>query len=589
MLSKSFLFIVLSICAMPCLAQIGFKSFQMDIEGRSSFDAEFGCMTDLNDDGLVDLICLAERNSNNFGLQEGRFLLTYLQNQDTFTVADTLWMSNRFYSAQAIRSADLMGDSLTEIVIAYGQFIEIFEYTSSGHFQFVDSIRFPSPVIDMQINDLYDDDTNRIMVVTAELITPGTLHIITPRANNDLHQWSTESLGFGTDRNDIGFGDFNNDGFEDVAIYGFDAAIASSGVAIWYGASSGLQTPYAFIPHQQIAPLGQSMATGDFNSDGLDDISILCRSNLVDTSFVVWFQDSAAGFEQKVFLGDGRTYHDDIVAGNFACGTQDDLVILAHFGFNNGYACYEQIDTGFLRTVSPPEVFLNSRGAGLQVVDVDNDGLDDLLRVGSGAIGIDFNTSDGLSRMDTLDAYESSDSIYVTQDTASYSFSQILSTDTLDSLVVTETEHYQNDSIFSDTSTFLFTQNIIQTKSCLVYSVDTTESVEVVYGSGFLSTLSSWLVRDTLILPTIPIEPIDTPFHVLTVRLGLYPNPTSGQLFFELNTSEPLLYDVKVFDTHGRIILTETTPSSIDLSSAAAGVYIVQVARFGVRQRIVVL
>gem|GEM_PF-2955415 len=579
--------ILLFIWTIPILGQIGFKNEQMYIEHMGSFDAHYACMTDLDNNGLVDLICLAERKSNNFNLQEGLYFLTFKQDQTGFNVPDTFWLPNRFYGAQAMYGGDFLGDSLTEIAVAYGWYLEVFRYMPNGDFEIVDSICLNAPIIDMKVNDLYNDDTSRFTVVTGEFLAPGSLHVITPRDSGELHRWSTGSVGFVTTQSDIGFGDFNNDGFTDITIYGAKIGAMMSGVAIWRGSATGMQTQYDFFYHENIAPMGRSSATGDFNSDGLDDIAVLCRNNLIDTTFVVWFQDTGYTFNKKVFLGEGRTYQNDLVSGHFSCSGKDDLVTLSHHGNSNGYVCFEQIDTGFLMTVSYPQVFLNSDDAGRQVVDVDNDGLDDILRVGRNRIGIDYNISDTLTRIDTISAIQSYDSTHIQLDTVSFTFLQTVFRDTVDSIIVRELNYLRLDSIYSDTSTFVFTDKIIQTKSCLVYSYDTIEYVDEAFNRGTNWTFSNWTTYDTTLIPAVPADPIDTQPKLLIYRLRLYPNPTTAEIFFEWNTPTPPEYEVIVSSTRGQIVLTETTPSSIDLSSIASGVYIVHVPRFGVREKII--
>lgn len=599
MRNKPFLILLFMLCMIKSNAQIGFKNFHIDPNLTITIKAEFGCMTDLNNDGLLDLVCLAKHDPNNLGYPEGRFFLTYLQNQDTFSVADTFWLEDRFYFAQAMYSDDFIGDNQPEFVVAYAQHLELFQYTSSGEFLLIDSIHFNADVIDMQITDLLDDDTVRIIVTTSDDFNPGKLHIVTPRVNGALHQWSTEALTFTNDRFSIGIGDFNNDGLNDITTFAYSTTNQISGLAIWYGTSTWVQAQFSFYPHQQLAPMGQSLATGDFNSDGLDDIAVSCATNQIDNYFVAWFQDSIGNFNQQLFLGEGMTYFDDMVSGHFSCADKDDIIHLAHFGFNIGYSCFEQIGTGFLWNLSPPTgPFLNSTKAGRQVVDVNNDGLDDILRVGNQVIGIEFNISDQLSRIDTLSTTQYFDSIYVQLDSFSDTSIQSITVDTIDTLVITKTRYFQKTTFTSDTTKYSFIQEIIQTKSCLIYTFDTSQYVETSTSTGFFWTTSQWLDLDTVIIPAsieIPIDSNDTIDQtdstktIIPFKLSIYPNPTNGILNFVWNNISPSEFVVEIDNALGQIVHWAISPSSIQIAHLPAGTYVVRVSPFGIRQKIIKL
>ena len=82
-------------------------------------------------------------------------------------------------------------------------------------------------------------------------------------------------------------GDFNNDGYMDVAKAFHDASVDDLGsagmVAIWYGTPTGLDSnPIAISQNSPGVPgdaeasdhFGWALATGDFNGDGFSDLGV---------------------------------------------------------------------------------------------------------------------------------------------------------------------------------------------------------------------------------------------------------------------------------------------------------------------------
>ncbi|MDA1316053.1 MAG: FG-GAP-like repeat-containing protein [Acidobacteria bacterium] len=113
-----------------------------------------------------------------------------------------------------------------------------------------------------------------------------------PDRANFWHQDSPDIQGTNEDDDLLGYssvsGDFNNDGYPDLAIGAFGESIgdltSAGSVHVIYGGATGLRAPGSQVwsqdaPDIQGAPeafdlFGSSLASGDFNGDGYDDLAV---------------------------------------------------------------------------------------------------------------------------------------------------------------------------------------------------------------------------------------------------------------------------------------------------------------------------
>jgi hypothetical protein len=211
---------------------------------------------------------------------------------------------------------------------------------------------------------------------------------------NQLWHQDAAGIASGAERGDVfgdalAVGDFDNDGFDDLAIgaKGEDAGTveAAGAVNVLRGSAAGLTATGNQIWHQDIAGIesgaesrdsfGDALAVGDFNADGFDDLAVGVRGEDVGTI--------ASGGAVNVLRGSA--------AGLTATGDQ----------------IWHQDSADVANTVEAGDAF----GAALASADFNNDGFDDLAigvpgedfmtRRDAGAVNVLYGSAAGLTATGT--------------------------------------------------------------------------------------------------------------------------------------------------------------------------------------------
>ena len=305
------------------------------------------------------------------------------------------------------------------------------------------------------------EDINSISRAGAVNVLYGSNDGLTATGDQLWHQNSTAIEGtsetddfFGSS---LAAGDFNGDGRDDLAVgvaEDINSIVAAGAVNVLYGSNNGLTATGDQIWHQDIDGIqgeaergdsfGNSLATGDFNNDGKDDlavgvpledinsisnggaVNIIYGSNdgLTATGNQIWHQDST-GIEFGAEADDH--FGSSLAAGDFNGDGKDDLAVgvpledissIADagavnviYGSNEGLTAtddqiwHQDVD-GIKFGAEAGDRF----GSTLAVGDFNNDGKDDLAVgvpdedigsiVDAGVVNVIYGSNEGLTATD---------------------------------------------------------------------------------------------------------------------------------------------------------------------------------------------
>jgi len=235
-------------------------------------------------------------------------------------------------------------------------------------------------------------------------------------------------------------GDFNNDGFEDLAVgvpnEGIGDTVSAGAVHVIFGSATGLKSQNSQfwhldkpnVPNSAEAGdrFGTAIAVGDFDNDGFDDLAIgipgkKVSGELQAGAVVVlhgragglnangsqyWHQDrpgvldaarEAEAFGSALAAGDfdGDGFSDLVIGVPFEAGPGEQGAINVLYGGDDGLSATDD------------QFFKRGRGEPLAAGDFDNDGFDDIAigsageevlgHPGAGVVRILFGTADGLT------------------------------------------------------------------------------------------------------------------------------------------------------------------------------------------------
>lgn len=219
-------------------------------------------LADLEGDGQPDLI-LATLDVS------GTTRLVWLKNTGgAFGPATTLTAAQ----SGGFAVADLNGDGRPDILYVANGGAAMHILVNQGNGLFKDQVAagFGSTV---GTPIVFDFNLDRIPDVVIEVQQPGNIQLVSFQGNGDGSFTKISSLTSSSPVEQLVMGDFDHDGFPDLAGPG---ASEPSRMTFFFGDGRG-----DFVAQTVVGPEGQYAATGDFNGDGFPDIVVPDRFSFV--------------------------------------------------------------------------------------------------------------------------------------------------------------------------------------------------------------------------------------------------------------------------------------------------------------------
>jgi hypothetical protein len=341
--------------------------------------------------------------------------IVVLLNQGTIGAFTPVTTGGLSCTANTIEAADLNNDKNLDLALTCKEgYVVVLLGNGNGTFQSPSYVSVPNagllaPPVDLN-GDGYLD-----LVSTSATATSTNISVLLNQGTSSPGTFSTvktypgpTGISFST----IGVGDFNGDGKQDVL-----AGPVSAPFVVFYGNGDGtLQTLQTL---QATSNINGAFATGDFNRDGFTDIAYLA-STASTSSLQVLLGNSSGQFTtgSSLPLNAGAAYQTIVPAGSTNNGNNTDLALIGNNFLialgdgNGGFTSGQTYDfSGILRSVSPEAagngktnlifnttsglVFVPGNGDGtfqalpttdlenfiLVSADLNNDGLTDVLGI----------------------------------------------------------------------------------------------------------------------------------------------------------------------------------------------------------------
>lgn len=283
-------------------------------------------------------------------------------------------------SGNQIETGDLNQDGMADLVVTDNSHsVSVLLGKGSGVFDLVDSYSVGRYLWGVAIGDLNNDNKNDLAVtnpyptessagrhVVSVLNGDGNGHFLAPRFYNNIIASSVKIF------------DVNNDGHKDITI----SDTANNEIAVHLGTWNG---EFNFSVRTSVGVPFQILDTADFNNDGKQDLALSISDG-------VWiFLGRGTGYFQrwtKVYTPGAYPWTSYV--GNF---NQDNIPDLAyrtttpnqanfHVFLGTGIGKFlPPITTTLLSAIQPDSMSVEATNhAGLTIGDINNDGVDDLIR-----------------------------------------------------------------------------------------------------------------------------------------------------------------------------------------------------------------
>ena len=268
----------------------------------------------------------------------------------------------------SVAAGDLNGDGRTDVVICgTGPALSVTLNAGNGHFPTATAWPVPSNLhFDAMIADFNGDGHADVATANWEPAAPGAT-IVLGAGNGQPLAVKTLTVPFGAWAW-IDAADFDLDGDLDVVL-GADGISSDGEILVAFNDGDGDLSPAPLL--ETGVPPAMSVCTGDFDEDGAPDIAV--SHNSLDGRITIFLGDGAGGFARPTHIETDSAQR-DLGAADFDGDGHLDLAAATYTGH---IAVHAGLGDG---TFGPASLFgsLPNGGFGLEIGDLDHDGIDDI-------------------------------------------------------------------------------------------------------------------------------------------------------------------------------------------------------------------
>lgn len=279
--------------------------------GFSIIGARKVAVGDFNGDGNQDLAILTTQNNTSI-------VYIYFGKGDGTFFAGPKALAIDFDCID-IKAADLNGDGLSDLVLSIARRVIVILNEGSG--KFAPPVPYdcgPMNSGQVVLGDFNNDGATDIVVARSGINEIAILTGLTDSQGKPTGAFATRKLiVVGTAPVSLAIGDFNNDGKEDIAIA--DSSFKHSALEVLSGNGDGtFSRPELYAGGNFV----DGVAAGDFDGSGVEDIATVSF-----TSYMRVYANNGDGTFQPFQLVPSIIYGDEVVSADFNGDGADDLAI----------------------------------------------------------------------------------------------------------------------------------------------------------------------------------------------------------------------------------------------------------------------
>jgi hypothetical protein len=541
------------------LGQVDFEPY-FNLRWQDKHEVDCISTGDFNNDGLTDVVGIFE--SKNAGIDSNTLVFYFQDKSGHLNLATNSSIVLKNSGTITLKAADINNDSLIDIILKQRNELKVYEQLNGGGFSTPRTFTFKRHISYYEVEDLNSDGLTDIILGYSD-----SLFVLKQSISGFIkvgHKFPEYSaIGY------IAIGDLNNDGRKDLAVYGnrWQSIISQ---LIYYQNSSGhfdrSSTYDTYVPSKQNY---NTLAVGDINSDGKDDLVVSGGGNVPKSFLAYWMQPNLSSYNWATTssLIPAFEFPQYIKIADLNCNLKNELIVLS----GNAWAVsiFNQqnnvLDSNY-QNFATANSFSYQRD--LAIADINNDGKKDIIIAGRW---------DGITILkNKIEIQESDYHTFYTQ----------YKKDTLSNQKVSTSVIFETSVLNGSAESYNFIQ-VDSFRVSTTYQIVKTKFDTVAYKEGTFcdrnyldSTVVSRLKIDSIVRS---IDTINYYRRVDTINaisaINVYPNP-SRQL---LNIAVSAPYDAQtltfeLYDGIGRIVLVgkserQSNLRSLDISFLAAETY----------------